>query len=92
MTKTAFIAIRRGTGGADCASVIDKAVTERIAFFRRNDLPQFHFDFLWIFDSVHKTDTVAQSDTVCICNDCRFAEDVSHDKVGAFATDARKFE
>ena len=91
IVQTALVAVRFRSCCTHSASVIDKSVTEVVAFLRRNDLPERHLDFLRVF-LVDQSDTVAQADTVCICDDRRFAEYITHDQVGAFAAYAGKRE
>ena len=57
--------------------MVNKTMAEITAFFRRNDLPQSHLHLLRILDAVNQTDTVRQTDTVCVCHDRRFAKDIS---------------
>ena len=60
-------------------------VAEITAFFRRNDLPQFLFDFCRFLNAVHQADAVAQPDAVGVSHDGRLAEHIPHNQVGAFA-------
>ena len=71
---------------ADCPSVIDESVTEIAAFLRRNDFPQFPLDLCRLSDIVHKTDQIAEADAVCICDDGRLSEDVSHHQIGTLSS------
>lgn len=89
IVQTALVAVRFRSCRTHSASVIDEAVAEVVAFFRRDDLPESHLDFLRIF-LIDQTDTVAQADTVCIRHDRRLAEYIAHDQVGTFTAHARK--
>ena len=87
--QTAFVAVRLRPCCTHSAPVIDKPVAEGVAFLRRDDLPESHLDFLRVL-LVDESDTVAQTDAVCIRDDCRFAEYIAHDQIGAFAPHTRK--
>lgn len=88
--QAAVFAVRCGAGRADVTSVQYKTVAQIVAFFRRNDLPQFHFYFLWIFDVIHQSDPVAQADAVRVRHDRRFSKYISHNQIGTFASDTRQ--
>ena len=88
--QATVFAVRCGAGRADVTSVQYKTVAQIVAFFRRNDLPQFHFYFLWIFDVIHQSDPVAQADTVRVRHDRRFSKYISHNQIGTFASDTRQ--
>ena len=77
----------RAAGDADGAAVVYEAVAEVIAFFGRNDLPQFALHFRGFFDVVNEADQVAQADAVGIGDDSGFAEDIAHNEVSALSTD-----
>ena len=76
--QTAFVAVRLRPCRTHSASVIDEAVAEVVAFFRRDDLPERHFDFFRIL-FVDETDTVTQADTVRVSDDRRLAKYIAHD-------------
>ena len=73
-------------------SMVHKAMAEITSFFRWNDLPQGHFHLLWFFDSIHKPDSITKPDAMRICNNCRFAKNISHDQIGTLASYAGKFQ
>ena len=89
--QAAVFAVRCGAGRADVTSVQYKTVAQIVAFFRRNDLPQFHFYFLWILDVIHQSDPVTKADAVRVRHDRRFSKYISHNQVGTFASDTRQF-
>ena len=76
------------SGDADGAAMVYKAVTEVIALFRRDDLPEFALYLCRLFDVVDEADQVAETDAVGVGDDGRLAEDIAHDKVCALAADA----
>ena len=90
--QTAFLTMRLRPRCTDVSSVIYQPVAEITAFFRRNDLPQFLFDFCRFLNAVHQADAVAQPDAVGVSHDGRLAEHIPHNQVGAFAADSRKFQ
>ena len=67
-----------------------QSVTEITSLFGRDQFPQRHLYFFWIFYTVHQSNTVDQSDTVRICHDGRLPEYISHDQVGAFSPHSRE--
>ena len=69
-----------------------QTMAEVAAFLRRHQFPQSHLHLFRIFDAVHDTNPVDQTDTMCICHDGRFAEDIPHDQIRTFASDPRKFQ
>lgn len=90
--KAASVTVRFCPCRAYLASMIYQTMTEIAAFFRRYDLPESHLNLFGFFDSVHQTDAVTQTDTVCICHDCRFPENITHDQVCTLASDSRKLQ
>ena len=69
----------------------DQAVAEIAAFFRGNDFPEGHLDFLRLLDAVHETHAVGQADAVGVCDNGRLAKNITHDEVGAFSSHTGQF-
>lgn len=88
--QAAVFAVRSRACAADVTSVQYKTVAQIVAFFRWDDLPQFHFYFLWIFDVIHQSDPVTKTDAVRVRHDGRFSKDISHNQVGTFTPDTRQ--
>ena len=84
--------MRLGPCRTDIASMQDKAVAEVIALLRRDQLPHLFFHFRRLFYVIHDTDTVTQTDTVCICHHRRLTEDIAQNQVGALASHSRKLQ
>ena len=72
----------------DVPAMLHQSVTEIIPLFRWNDLPQFHLYFFRFLDVFYQSHAVHQTDTVCVCDDRRFSEDITHDEVRALAAHA----
>ena len=66
----------------------DESVAQVVALLRRHDLPQLSLYFGRLLDPVHKTDQIAEPDTVSVCDDGRFSKYVAHDQIGAFSPNA----
>lgn len=86
--QTAFVAIWFCSGGTHFTSMVHKSVAEITSFFRRNQFPKCHFYLLWFLDSVHKTYSIHNTDTMCICYDCWFSKYVSHNQIRTLSSNA----
>lgn len=78
----------RTPGNADSTAVIDKAVTELIAFFGRNDAAERTLHLLRFPDIIDKADQIAEADTVGVGDYGRLPVNISENEVGALAADA----
>ena len=78
-----------GTAGdTDRRAVMDEAVAEVASLFRRDDLPQLPLHFDRLTEAIHKSDQVAQTDTMSIGNNRGFSENIPHDQLCAFSPDS----
>ena len=55
ISQTAPFTMRCCSRCADISSMTDKSMTKGTSLLWRNDLPQCHFNFLWIFDPIHQS-------------------------------------
>ena len=74
IVQTALVAVRFRSCRTHSASVIDEAVAEVVAFFRRDDLPESHlnlfrifFRFFQIFWKIKKSRTWVEETQVRLC-------------------------
>ena len=69
-----------------------ESVAEIISFLRGNDLPQRHLHLFGILYAVYKSDSIGKPDTMCICDNCRLSENITHDKICALPSDTGQCE
>ena len=82
-----------GTAGdTDRPAVMDEAVAEVAALFGRNNLPQLPLHFARLMDIIHKSDQIAQTDTMSIGDNSGFSEHIPHNQVCAFPPDSGEGE
>ena len=78
------------TGDTDRPAVMDEAVAEVAALFGRNNLPQLPLHFARLMDIIHKSDQIAQTDTMSIGDNGGLSEHIPHNQVCAFPPDSGK--